>query len=130
MSPEELAPTHQIHLQWPKWGQFRETGGKVGAKVDLPMAQKLLELNDTWEQAKTAAERKRIWHEMLAIFTDQVYTIGTVAGVEQPVVVAARLHNVPKMGVYNWDPGAHFGIYEPDRFWLEPKPATSKAATN
>ena len=130
MSPEELAPTHQIHLQWPKWGQFRETGGKVGAKVDLPMAQKLLELNDTWEQAKTAAERRRIWHEMLAIFTDQVYTIGTVSGVEQPVVVASRLHNVPKMGVYNWDPGAHFGIYEPDRFWLEPKPTTSNAATN
>jgi peptide/nickel transport system substrate-binding protein len=126
MSPEELAPTHQIHLQWPKWGQFRETSGKVGAKVDLPMAQKLLELNDTWEQAKTAEERKRIWHEMLAIFTDQVYTIGTIAGVEQPVVVTSRLHNVPKMGVYNWDPGAHFGIYEPDRFWLEPKPQTGK----
>lgn len=126
MSPEELAPTHQIQLQWPKWGQFRETGGKVGEKVDLPIAQKLLELSDTWEQAKTAEERKRIWHQMLAIFTDQVYTIGTVSGVEQPVVVAARLHNVPKMGVYNWDPGAHFGIYEPDRFWLEPKPKTGK----
>ena len=30
MSPEELAPTDQEQLQWPKWGQYFETGGKVG----------------------------------------------------------------------------------------------------
>jgi len=123
MSPEELAPIHQIHLQWPKWGQYQETGGKAGEKVDMPLPRKLFELNHAWEQAKTIEARRRIWHEMLAIFTDQVYTIGTVAGVEQPVVVSARLHNVPEDGIYNWDPGAHFGIYEPDRFWLTPKPA-------
>jgi peptide/nickel transport system substrate-binding protein len=128
MSPEDLAPTHQIHLQWPKWGQYRETGGKVGEKVDMPMAKKLLELNDDWDRAKTTAERRRIWHDMLAIFTNQVYTIGTVSGVEQPVVVSSRLHNVPTDGVYNWDPGAHFGIYEPDRFWLDPAPGASKPA--
>jgi peptide/nickel transport system substrate-binding protein len=138
MSPEELAPTHQIQLEWPKWGQYRETGHKVGEKIDLPLARKLYALNDAWEAAKTTAERRQIWHQMLAIFTDQVYTIGTVAGVEQPVVVSSRLHNVPKTGVYNWDPGAHFGIYEPDRFWLDPKPAagrqsrrdTSSSSTN
>ncbi|MDH3231881.1 MAG: ABC transporter substrate-binding protein [Alphaproteobacteria bacterium] len=126
MSPEELAPTRQIHLQWPKWGQYRETGGKVGDKIDMPLPIKLYELNHKWELAKSAEERRRIWHQMLAIFTDQVYTIGTVAGVEQPVVVAPRLRNVPTKGVYNWDPGAHFGIYEPDRFWFGPDPAKSK----
>jgi peptide/nickel transport system substrate-binding protein len=26
---------------------------------------------------------------------------------------------VPKEGIYNWDPGAHFGIYRPDTFWLD-----------
>jgi peptide/nickel transport system substrate-binding protein len=124
MSPDELAPTHQIELEWPKWGQYRETGGKVGQKIDMPMPRKLYELNDAWERAKTGEERRRIWHQMLTIYTDQVFTIGTVAGVEQPVVVSGRLHNVPKIGVYNWDPGAHFGIYEPDRFWLEPKRTT------
>jgi len=123
MPPEELAPTRQIHLQWPKWGQYRETGGKVGEKIDMPKAKKLYELNDAWERATSVEERRRIWHEMLAIFTDQVYTIGTVSGVEQPVVVTNRLRNVPIKGVYNWDPGAHFGIYEPDRFWLAPKKA-------
>ena len=36
----------------------------------------------------------------------------------QPVVVSNRLHNVPVGGVYNWDPGAHFGIYHTETFWL------------
>jgi peptide/nickel transport system substrate-binding protein len=55
---------------------------------------------------------------MLAQFTDGVFTIGTVNGVPQPVVVSDRLHNVPEKGVYSWDPGAHFGMYKPDCFWF------------
>ena len=37
----------------------------------------------------------------------------------QPVVVSKRLRNVPRTGIYNWEPGAHFGIYGPDTFWFE-----------
>jgi len=29
-SPDELAPTSQLQLQWPKFGQYYETGGKSG----------------------------------------------------------------------------------------------------
>jgi peptide/nickel transport system substrate-binding protein len=56
---------------------------------------------------------------MLSIITDQVFTIGLVAAVPQPVVVDKALRNVPQKGVYNWEPGAHFGIYRPDTFWFE-----------
>ena len=35
----------------------------------------------------------------------------------QPIVLNARLRNVPEKAIYNWDPGAHFGIYRPDTFW-------------
>jgi peptide/nickel transport system substrate-binding protein len=34
-------------------------------------------------------------------------------------VVDKALRNVPQKGVYNWEPGAHFGIYRPDTFWFE-----------
>jgi peptide/nickel transport system substrate-binding protein len=54
---------------------------------------------------------------MLAIRAEQTFTIGTVQGVPQPVVISNRLRNVPEEGIYNWDPGAHFGIYHPDTFW-------------
>jgi peptide/nickel transport system substrate-binding protein len=56
---------------------------------------------------------------MLAIHADQVFMIGIVSGVMQPIVVRDGLRNVPKEGIYNWDPGAHFGIYRPDTFWFD-----------
>ncbi len=55
---------------------------------------------------------------MLEINADNVFTIGLIRGVMQPVVVSNRLRNVPEKGVYNWSPGAHFGIYKPDTFWF------------
>ncbi|MEX2642951.1 MAG: ABC transporter substrate-binding protein [Acetobacterales bacterium] len=119
-SPAELAATSQQQLQWPKWGQHHETSGKAGAAVDLDLVDALNALDRDWRYARTKDERRRIWHDMLHIFTDQVYTIGIVSAVPQPVVVNSRLRNVPEKGVYNWDPGAHFGIYRPDTFWFAP----------
>ena len=60
---------------------------------------------------------------MLRIWADEVFSIGLIAGVPQPVVVSTRLRNVPVEGMYNWDPGAHFGMYKPDTFWLDDTPA-------
>ena len=119
MSPSDLAPTRQDQYQWPKWGQFYETGGKVGEPPSLPAAQSLMELNAQWLTASSTEERKKIWQLMLEIRADEAFTIGIVAGVPQPVVVNKKLRNVPKKGIYNWNPGAHFGIYHPDTFWFE-----------
>ena len=119
-SPEELAPTRQVQYQWPKWGQFAETGGQAGEAPDMPEVRELDRLNEAWATATTAPERTRIWHRMLQIHADQVFVIGLISGTLQPVVVSNRLRNVPENGLYNWEPGANFGIYEPDTFWLVP----------
>lgn len=118
MSPAELAPTSQQQLQWPKWGQYVETGGTTGEPCDDEAARKLAELNSQWQIAGTTEARREIWHRMLAINAEQVYTIGLIAAVKQPVVVANRLRNVPAEGIYNFDPGAFFGMYRPETFWL------------
>ena len=120
-SPQELVPSSQQQLQWPKWGQYVETNGGAGEAADLPEAVTLAGLYAQWELAATAEARAAIWRQILTIYTDQVFVIGTVAGVPQPVVVSNRLHNLPETGIYNWDPGAHFGIYKPDTFWLSPE---------
>ena len=125
MMPWELAPTTQQQLQWPMWGQFVETKGEAGEHVNLPEAQKLDDLLKQWSLAADTAGRTAIWREMLKIFADQAFTIGTVSGVPQPVVVSNRLHNVPEKGIYSWDPGAHFGIYKPDCFWVDDSAATT-----
>ena len=119
MSPNEFAPTSQQQLQWPKWGQYFETKGAAGEPPDEPEAKKLLELFTAWRGAHDSEERAAIWHEILALYSDQVYSIGLISGVLQPVAVRQDLHNVPKEAVYNWEPGAQFGVYRPDTFWFD-----------
>ena len=119
MSPNEFAPTSQQQLQWPKWGQYFETKGAAGEPPDEPEAKKLLELFTAWRGAHDSEERAALWHEILALYSDQVYSIGLISGVLQPVAVRQNLHNVPKEAVYNWEPGAQFGVYRPDTFWFD-----------
>jgi peptide/nickel transport system substrate-binding protein len=38
------------------------------------------------------------------------------------VAVNPKLRNVPERDFFNWEPGAYFGIYRPDSFWLDDKP--------
>jgi peptide/nickel transport system substrate-binding protein len=131
MSPAEFAPTTQQQLEWPKWGQYLETKGKAGEPPDLPAAVRLKELYDSWLDASNADAHALIWHQVLQIWADEVYSVGLVAGVQQPVVVNNRLRNVPSDGMYNWDPGAQFGVYKPDGFWFDQSaPAASAALTN
>ena len=121
LSPNELAPTKQMQLQWPKWGQYFESGGKAGETPDIPEVARLAELNKAWITAVGREAKEKIWSEMLSIHADQAFTIGLVAGVPQPVVVNNTLRNVPEIGLYNWDPGAHFGIHRLDTFWFAEK---------
>lgn len=118
MNPAELAPTAQAQLQWPQWGIHYETNGLKGEKPDLPAAEELLSLLRSWRQASTEEERVTAWHKMLALYTDQVFSIGTVNGTLQPVVVSKNLRNVPEKAVFSFDPGAYFGMYLMDTFWF------------
>ena len=119
MSPGELAPSSQQQLHWPKWGKFYETSGQSGEEPTMSSVIDLARLNDQWVHADSNSEREKIWHEMLDIHADQMFSIGTVCGVPQPIVVSNRLRNVPQEGLYNWEPGAYFGIYQPDTFWFD-----------
>jgi len=117
-SPEELAPTNQVQLQWPKFGQHWETGGRSGVAPDMSEVQELIDLYRAWRASSSSEERAAIWHRMLEIHAEQQFTIGVITGVPQPVVARETLMNVPQKGFYNWDPGAFFGMYRPDTFWF------------
>jgi peptide/nickel transport system substrate-binding protein len=117
-SPIYLAPTDQVFLAWPKWGQYYQTNGAAGEPPDLPEALRLMDLLADWEAATTDAERAVVWQEMLQIHADQVYAIGTLNAAPQPIVVNKMLRNVPEKGMWAWDPGAHFGIHRIDEFYF------------
>jgi len=117
-SPKEFVPVMLGGLQWPKWGLFIESHGKQGEACDMEEGKKLLELLHTWERAADEAEKRKAWDEILAVNAEQVFSIGTVNAVRQPLTVGKKLRNVPEKGYWAWDPGGYIGLYKPDTFWL------------
>ena len=91
MPPTELAPMSQAFYSWPKWGQYVETKGKNGEPCDIPEAQRLIDLYRDWMATGDAATQARVWREMLHNHADNQWSIGTVAGALQPVVVKAGM---------------------------------------
>ena len=129
MSPQHFTPTQQYQYQWPAWGLYVAKGGKKGEKPELPEVQRLVELNKEWMSSSSVEDKERIWHEILAINAEQVYTIGIVNATLQPIVVSNDLQNVPEKGYYSWNPGAYFGIYKPDTFWIRKAEKSAANAT-
>ena len=127
-SPWEFAPTTQQELEWPKWGQYYETRGRGGEPPDLPSALRLRDLFNQWLGTASEDQQAVVWHQILQIWADEVFSIGTVGGVLQPVVANDKLRNIPEQGIFNWDPGAFFGIYKPDHFWFDTEPRVKSAA--
>lgn len=117
-NPAPLAPTSRYQYQWPQWGQYYETRGQAGLKPEMEEVKQLMQLNHDWRIAADKSEREEIWHDMLKIHQQQMFSIGIIAGVKHPVVVNKSLHNVPLNGFYDIEPGAYFGIYKPDTFWF------------
>lgn len=119
MSPAALAPTADDQLQWPLWGLYYYSRGNDGHPPDLAEAEELLDLFKAWSATGDAAEHERIWHQMLQIRADQVFTIGIVNGAQQPIVTAASLRNIPDKALYGFAPTAYLGVYLPDTFWYD-----------
>lgn len=117
MPPIELAPAIQDNYAWPKWGQHVETKGKSGEAVDMPEAKTLLDDYSEWRTADDMAEKTAIWKRMIASYAANLWTIGTVAGELQPVVVSNRLRNVPEKAIFAWEPMALFGVHRIDEFF-------------
>lgn len=118
MSPQELAPTGDRQNNWPLWGLHFESGGARGEAPDLPSAQRLLELFAAWTRAPDPEARRAAWEEMLAIHAEEVFTLGLIARVPQPVVHAPDLRNVPESAPYLYEPGAYLGYTRPDTYWF------------
>ncbi|MDJ1159457.1 ABC transporter substrate-binding protein [Chelatococcus sp. SYSU_G07232] len=118
MPPAELAPVRQDNYAWPKWGQYVETQGRVGEACDMQNPLKLMKLYEEWLASDEEGEKAAIWRQMLALHAENQWSIGTVAGAIQPVVVRQGLTNLAGNPIYSWEPTALGGIYRIDEvFW-------------
>ncbi|MGQ0565387.1 MAG: ABC transporter substrate-binding protein [Gemmobacter sp.] len=118
MSPEQLAPSSGDQLQWPSWGIWYASGETAGSAPELAPAQDLAALLQDWLNSTTTEARAAIWHKMLAIRAEQVFTIGTVSGALQPVLRSSSLRNVPEDALYGFAPTSFLGAYLPDTFFF------------
>jgi peptide/nickel transport system substrate-binding protein len=109
----------QTFYSWPKWGQHAETKGKNGESVDVPEAKRLMELYERWMSTADDAVHQEVWREMLQNHADNQWSIGTLAGALQPIVVRNGLVNVPKKALYSWEPTAMLGVYRIDEFYWD-----------
>ena len=119
MAPSQLAPTTNDQLQWPLWGLYHLSAKNQGQPPDLPEVQQLGELLGEWMLTTSTEQREQIWHRMLAIHADQVFSIGTVNGGLQPLARSSSLRNIPDEGLYGFQPMSYLGVYMPDTFWLD-----------
>jgi peptide/nickel transport system substrate-binding protein len=117
MNPSELAPTADDQLQWPVWGMYFLSRGMKGHPPELPEAKALIELLGQWRQTSDMTARSDIWHKMLEIYTQQVFSIGIVNAAHQPVLYSAHLRNVPEKALFGFSPTCYLGVYMPDAFW-------------
>ena len=133
--PDFLAPVSQAQLQWPDWGLWVQSNGKQGTPPELPTARRLLDLLGEWRKAESEETQEKVWHAMLDIYAENLFTIGILNATKQPVATHPDLKNVPESGVFAFEPGGYFGIYNPDTFWfdierdrrIEPTPAKTGA---
>ena len=129
MPPAELAPLRQDGYAWSKWGQHHETKGVSGEPCDVPDARRLVELYGEWMGTADDAEQARIWAEMLRNHAENLWSIGTVSGALQPVVVRNGLKNVPVRATYSWEPTSMLGVYRMDEFFWDRAPAREAATS-
>lgn len=107
MSPSGLAPTLDDQLQWPLWGMHYLSAGQEGVAPDLPEAAELVDLLNQWGSTAKFEERQAIWHKMLSLYTQQVFSIGLINSTLQPILRAAKLQNLPEKALYGFDPTSY-----------------------
>lgn len=117
MPPTELAPVRQDNYAWPKWGQWFETQGKNGEEPDTVPARQLLSLYRGWLGTSEPAEAAQVWTQMLRLYAENLWSIGTVAGELQPIVASKKMRNIPEKGLYSWEPTSLMGIYRIEEFY-------------
>lgn len=79
----------------------------------------MLAMLKEWRRTVSDEDRKRIWLEMLELYSQQVFSIGLVNGALQPVVHVTRMRNVPEKALFGYEPTSYLGVYMPDAFWYD-----------
>jgi len=80
------------------WGQWYQSGGKTGEKPPAVVQQ----IHDLWDRAMASTDttaRDNYIKQIVNIHKQNIFAIGTVGSWPMPVVVSAKLGNVPYFNI-------------------------------
>ncbi len=107
-----------VMAEWaPLWYLWYTTGGKAGEEPpdEIKRIMKLYEtVQTTMKESERITAAKEIWKSN----AENLWAIGTVGLIPQPVIVSKRLHNVPEEGWWAWD-YFYAALYSPEQFFLK-----------
>lgn len=100
-----IGPQNWWNCSWwgIKWYDWFATGGKKGEEPPAEI-KRLLSLYEKIQVASTPQEQDALVREILASQAENLWVIGTVANIPQPIIVSNRLRNFPDgcvWGVYS-----------------------------
>jgi peptide/nickel transport system substrate-binding protein len=104
----------------PLWAHWYQSGGTAAQGEEPP--QTIKDAIHAWEQLRLTLdedEQKKWAQELLSYQAENLWTIGTVAGAPQPVIVRNNLRNVPEEGYLGWDV-QQMDTYHPEQFFVMP----------
>jgi len=119
-----LNPWHFLPVSWefttgPQWALWYTSWGKSGEEppAEVKRALKL------WETTQTSLDEKEVvkaGKEMLKLFVENLWGIGTVGLQPWPVIAKENLKNIPETGLLAWD-WVYLSRYRPEQFFIKQK---------
>jgi len=102
-----------------KWYQWWTTNGEAGEEPPEDVKQWFSGLDKLFTLAPGTSEYIKLAQKLYSWYIDQVYQIGTVAGIKQPMIINNKLQNVAMDGgIYTWDTLYEYP-YLPEQWFFE-----------
>ncbi|MBC7321188.1 ABC transporter substrate-binding protein [bacterium] len=94
--PKFVFPSDDLYNPGPLYGLWYQTGGKSGEepKGDI---KKAMELFDRFIVTTDKAQRLKLGKQLIRLSTENVWSIGTVGLIPNPVIVKNNFRNVPEV---------------------------------
>lgn len=97
--PKWFVPTSGDENTWGMlWAQWYDSGGKVGEEPPAEIQQLY-----RWFEEFGLTRSQEVAQHILDVQARRIWTIGTVGNAPHPLIVNAKLRNVPEQGFWCWD---------------------------
>jgi len=97
IAPKFVFPSDDTFNPAPLWGRWYQTGGAEGLEppADHPV-RRAMEMYGQYTSEADADRRAQIGKDLIRLSAEEIWSIGTVGVVPDPVVVSRKLGNVPE----------------------------------